>query len=135
MRKVGVPAAGVGENEEARSGKMLPGEASPHGAATAMRAVAHERPVERDANQHHDFRPEPGDLPAERGAARAAGAAMAPFASGVYVNAIADEGESGVRRAYRPEKLARLRELKRRYDPDNVLHLNQNIRPEEQVTD
>ena len=63
--------------------------------------------------------------------ARAAGAAMAPFASGVYVNALGDEGESGVRRAYRPEKLARLRELKRRYDPENVLHLNQNIRPED----
>ena len=73
--------------------------------------------------------------PAEDGAriaaARAAGAAMEPFASGVYVNALGDEGESGVRRAYRPQKLARLRELKRRYDPDNVLHLNQNIRPED----
>ncbi|HWN83452.1 MAG TPA: BBE domain-containing protein, partial [Candidatus Udaeobacter sp.] len=63
-------------------------------------------------------------------AARAAGAAMAPFASGVYVNVLTDEGESGIRRAYRPEKLVRLREIKRRYDPDNVLHLNQNIRPE-----
>jgi FAD/FMN-containing dehydrogenase len=73
---------------------------------------------------------DPAEDEARISAARAAGAAMAPFSSGAYVNAIGDEGEAGVRRAYRPEKLARLRELKRRYDPDNVLHLNQNIRPE-----
>jgi FAD/FMN-containing dehydrogenase len=72
---------------------------------------------------------DPAEDEARIAAARAAGAAMAPFASGVYVNALGDEGESGVRRAYRSEKLARLRELKRRYDPDNVFHLNQNIRP------
>ncbi|HEX5039947.1 MAG TPA: FAD-binding oxidoreductase [Candidatus Limnocylindria bacterium] len=77
---------------------------------------------------------DPGEDAARIAAARAAGAAMAPFASGVYVNAIADEGESGIRRAYRPENLVRLRELKRRYDRDNVLHLNQNIRPVDQAT-
>lgn len=48
---------------------------------------------------------------------------------GVYVNALSDEGSDGVRRAYPREKLARLTELKNAYDPDNVFHLNQDIRP------
>jgi len=62
--------------------------------------------------------------------ARRYGAAMAPFASGVYVNDLGDEGEAGVRRAYGAAKLARLAALKDRYDPDNVFHLNHNIRPQ-----
>ena len=39
-------------------------------------------------------------------------------------------GTIGVRRAYPPEKLARLRALKTAYDPSNAFHLNQNIRPQ-----
>jgi len=62
-------------------------------------------------------------------AARRYGAAIEPFASGVYVNALADEGEAGLRRAYSSDKLARLAALKDRYDPDNTFHLNHNIRP------
>jgi FAD/FMN-containing dehydrogenase len=61
--------------------------------------------------------------------ARAFGAALAPFASGVYVNALFEVGEDGVRRAYGDAKLVRLAALKRRYDPENVFHLNQNIQP------
>jgi FAD/FMN-containing dehydrogenase len=64
-------------------------------------------------------------------AARRYGAALEPFASGVYVNVLGDEGEAGVRRAYPANKLARLAALKRRYDPDNLFHLNQNIRPDQ----
>jgi FAD/FMN-containing dehydrogenase len=62
-------------------------------------------------------------------AARESAASMAPFATGAYVNTLADEGFEGVRRAYPPATLARLRAVKRVYDPDNVFHLNQNIRP------
>ena len=62
-------------------------------------------------------------------AARRYAASLEPFASGMYVNAMSDEGASGVARAYPPAKLARLRTLKTAYDPDNVFHLNQNIKP------
>ena len=61
--------------------------------------------------------------------ARAFGAVMEPFASGVYVNAPSETGESVVRRAYGDAKLIRLADVKRRYDPDNLFHLNQNIAP------
>ena len=57
------------------------------------------------------------------------GAAMEPFSIGAYVNALGDEGSQGVVRAYGVTKLASLRELKRRYDPANVFHLNHNIPP------
>ena len=61
---------------------------------------------------------------------RAASDAIAPYGTGArYVNFLADEGEAGVRSAYEPETLARLQDLKSRYDPTNFFHLNQNIKP------
>lgn len=72
---------------------------------------------------------DPAEDAARMGAARASAARMAPFASGVYVNALSDDGAAGVRRAYPPEKLARLAAVKAAYDPGNVFHLNQNIEP------
>ena len=72
---------------------------------------------------------DPADDDAWLDRARRYGRAMEPFASGVYVNSLVDEGRSGVERAYRSAKLDRLTALKRRYDPDNVFHLNHNIRP------
>jgi FAD/FMN-containing dehydrogenase len=61
--------------------------------------------------------------------ARRCAGALAPFASGAYVNALSDEGAAGVQRAYPGDKLARLVALKDAYDPHNVFHLNHNIRP------
>jgi hypothetical protein len=49
--------------------------------------------------------------------------------NGAYVNFVADEGEAGVRAAYPDATWARLAEIKRRYDPTNLFHLNQNIPP------
>jgi FAD/FMN-containing dehydrogenase len=61
--------------------------------------------------------------------ARRSAAALTPFASGAYVNALSDDGAAGVRRAYPPAKLARLTALKDAVDPHNVFHLNHNIAP------
>jgi FAD/FMN-containing dehydrogenase len=72
---------------------------------------------------------EPDEDAARIAATRASAARVAPFASGVYVNVLADDGAAGVGRAYPPAKLARLAAVKAVYDPDNVFHLNQNIPP------
>jgi FAD/FMN-containing dehydrogenase len=72
---------------------------------------------------------DPAQDQARMAAARRYGAAVEPFASGVYVNDLTDEGQAGIRRAYGADTLARLAALKDRYDPGNVFHLNHNIRP------
>jgi FAD/FMN-containing dehydrogenase len=74
---------------------------------------------------------DPAEDAARMGAARRFADAMAPHASGVYVNALAEsDGPGGLSAAYRPGHLARLARLKARYDPDNAFHLNQNIAPQ-----
>ena len=51
-------------------------------------------------------------------------------AGGGYVNHLdVDEGNARVRQAYGVETWAKLVALKRRLDPDNVLHLDQNVPP------
>jgi FAD/FMN-containing dehydrogenase len=72
---------------------------------------------------------DPAEDRARISAARRYGAAVEPFASGVYVNDLTDEGQVGIQRAYGQDKLARLAALKDHYDPHNVFHLNHNIRP------
>jgi FAD/FMN-containing dehydrogenase len=55
--------------------------------------------------------------------------ALTPGSIGVYANFLEDEGEARIREAYPGETYRRLAEVKRRYDPTNVFHRNQNIRP------
>jgi len=56
--------------------------------------------------------------------------AMAPHTTGgVYVNFLGNEGEERVRAAYSEEGYDRLVEVKTKFDPNNVFHLNQNIKP------
>ena len=53
--------------------------------------------------------------------------ALAPFtADSVYVNYMADDDNARVRAPYGP-CWDKLQQVKRKYDPDNVLHLNQNV--------
>jgi FAD/FMN-containing dehydrogenase len=49
-------------------------------------------------------------------------------AGGAYVNFLMDEGQDRVKAAYR-DNYPRLARVKRRYDPDNAFHVNQNILP------
>jgi FAD/FMN-containing dehydrogenase len=46
-----------------------------------------------------------------------------------YVNFLGDEGQARVREAYPGSTWERLAAVKRRYDPTNLFHLNQNIPP------
>ncbi|SDU73941.1 FAD-binding oxidoreductase [Jiangella alkaliphila] len=112
---------------------------APAGRLTLNGGAVSDVPDEDSAFSHRDALVEfttatgwtdPAEDEARMSAAREYAAGIEPFASGAYVNALSDEGASGVRRAYTPAKLARLTELKVRYDPDNVFHLNPNIRPE-----
>jgi FAD/FMN-containing dehydrogenase len=55
--------------------------------------------------------------------------AVHPFsAGGAYVNFMMDEGEDRVKATYR-DNYGRLSAIKRQYDPGNLFHSNQNIRP------
>jgi hypothetical protein len=54
---------------------------------------------------------------------------LQPFSHGVYVNQLGDTSDQLVRSGYGPN-YARLVEIKKKYDPNNVLRLNQNIKPD-----
>ena len=53
-----------------------------------------------------------------------------PEGSGVYVNFLQAEGAARVHDAYPPATYARLAEIKRKYDPQNMFRFNQNIPPQ-----
>lgn len=55
--------------------------------------------------------------------------ALHPYsAGGAYVNMMMDEGQERVQASYR-DNYARLAEVKQHYDPKNLFHVNQNIKP------
>jgi FAD/FMN-containing dehydrogenase len=73
--------------------------------------------------------PDPANNERTIGWARDYWQALHPYsAGGGYVNMVMDEGEEQVKAAYR-ENYARLAEIKARYDPGNLFHVNQNIKP------
>ena len=69
-------------------------------------------------------------LDAERAWVRTLWAALQPHTIniGSYVNGMAEPDEARIRAAY-GDKYDRLVEAKRKYDPGNVFHRNQNIVP------
>lgn len=61
---------------------------------------------------------------------KAVSAAMKPWSTGrVYLNYIGNEGQTRIDNAFGPAKMARLRALKAKWDPDNFFRNNQNISP------
>lgn len=54
---------------------------------------------------------------------------IARHTSGAYVGFLGNEGEERARSAYSEDTHRRLAQVKARYDPTNLFHLNQNIRP------
>jgi FAD/FMN-containing dehydrogenase len=102
------------------------------GGATARPAPGSTAYAHRDAQfvmNFHGRWEDPADDKRCIGWARDFFNASAPFASGgVYVNFLtADEGDR-VRSAYGPN-YDRLTRVKRKYDPDNLFRMNQNIKP------
>jgi FAD/FMN-containing dehydrogenase len=74
--------------------------------------------------------PDPADDDVNIRHTRSMAQAMKPWSTGrLYLNYIGDEGPGRVEAAYGPEKYARLQQIKRIWDPENVFRHNQNITP------
>jgi FAD/FMN-containing dehydrogenase len=72
---------------------------------------------------------EPANMPAHREWVREYWTALHPHSTGgAYVNFLMDEGQERVKATYR-DLYPRLQAVKDEYDPTNVFHMNQNIRP------
>jgi FAD/FMN-containing dehydrogenase len=103
-----------------------------HGAVTRVRATETAVP-HRDEGWNlliPSVWTDPADSDANIAWSRETFAALRPhFATGRWLNYLGDDqAEDAIRAAYGPNH-DRLREVKRRYDPDNVFHLNHNVAP------
>jgi FAD/FMN-containing dehydrogenase len=73
--------------------------------------------------------PDPHKAEAIREWAKAYWKAVHPYTmGGAYVNFMMEEGEERIQATY-GENYARLSAIKKKYDPDNVFRVNQNIKP------
>jgi len=86
----------------------------------------------RDANFAEvivGFSPDPADADRLKSWVAEYWDAVHPYsAGGAYVNFMMEEGVDRIRATYR-DNYDRLAQIKRKYDPDNVFHVNQNIKP------
>ncbi|HVX42510.1 MAG TPA: FAD-binding oxidoreductase [Mycobacteriales bacterium] len=75
--------------------------------------------------------PEPLQFPAERAWVRDFWSALRPHASssGSYVNFMSEYDDDRLRATFGADKYDRLAAVKAAYDPDNIFHLNPNIKP------
>jgi hypothetical protein len=75
----------------------------------------------------HSYWQDPAERESSHGWVRRFYQELQPFSTGaVYVNNLCGEGPERVKAAY-GQKYMRLAEIKRKYDPDNVFRLNENI--------
>jgi FAD/FMN-containing dehydrogenase len=72
---------------------------------------------------------QPEESPVHEAWAAETAAALRQTDAGAYVNFVGDEGEGRIHSAYPGATWERLASVKRRYDPDNLFRLNQNISP------
>ena len=73
--------------------------------------------------------PDPKDSPRNTAWVREYWSALHPYsAEGSYVNFMMHEEEERIKATYR-ENYGRLVEIKNKYDPTNLFHMNQNIKP------
>jgi FAD/FMN-containing dehydrogenase len=73
--------------------------------------------------------PDPANMPAHTAWVRDYWNALHPYsAGGAYVNFLMDEGEDRIKATYQ-DNYQQLVAVKNRYDPANLFHMNQNIKP------
>jgi len=86
----------------------------------------------REANYTHILAavyPDPADTPKNVEWVRQYWDALHPYsAGGAYVNFMMDEGDERIAASYR-DNYDRLVKIKTKYDPGNLFHMNQNIKP------
>jgi FAD/FMN-containing dehydrogenase len=98
----------------------------------------HDTPADATAFAYRDVKfthilgaigPDPKAMPSYRDWVRSYYDALHPYsAGGAYVNFLGDEGDERIAASY-SGNLTRLRTVKRLYDPENLFHINQNIKP------
>jgi FAD/FMN-containing dehydrogenase len=89
--------------------------AFPHRYATHNMLALVSWPLETDGKPHMDYM-------------RGAWSKLEPFTRGYYTNEVADEAQAVVDENYQGN-LARMREVKKQYDPLNLFRLNANVQP------